>query len=223
MEWQRKPAFLYLRWLEEELSQAACLEGGLSPRQYAAALLQAYLGGAAFPWVAEAAGVTVAELRRWRLEPAFLRVMDDSKARFAVFFLSTLREQDFSPAAYGELAAEFVLLEDSLKVRVRTELYDSLRTTAARVWSRRVRGQSQEMGELAQFHRLTAFFAMLEPLWPGPAGPRLAREFLPLARAVGWPLAEAGMPLLAPPGREEVLAALLPVLKQLAAKVAAAH
>ncbi len=229
MGWTREPTFLYQRWLEAELPRAAAQQQTLSPRQVAAALLQGYVGGAPLAWVAQAAGLSLPELCRWRREPAFLKAMDDGKTRFAAFFLEAVRERDFSPGAYAELAAEFALLEDSLKVRIRTRLYADLRFLAARVWSRRERREPQEAAELARFGRLTAFFAALEQSWPGPAGWRLAEEFLPLARAAVWPRRAGegpqppGVAAPSPPSREEVLALLLPRLQRLAAAVGRRH
>jgi hypothetical protein len=87
--------FLYQEWLVEELhryvsSASQPLVKGrpvvLTPRQYGAALLQAYLGKAPLTWVTEIAGVSLKTLTEWRREPEFLLVMDWSKSRFAEFF-----------------------------------------------------------------------------------------------------------------------------------------
>jgi hypothetical protein len=224
------PTFLYLRWVEQQLAEAAETARVLSPRQILAALLQAYLGGATLAWVAQAAGVSLDDLRCWRRDPAFLKAMDDSKAQFAAFFLAALREQEFSLKALGELATEFALLEDSLRVRVRTRLYDDLRSLAGRVWSRHERRQPQEFGEFRRFVRLLAFFTALEQIWPGPLGRRLAEEFLPLAREVAGtdpgtevPELAVGLELLGPLPREEVLAVLQPRLQKLARSAGLTH
>ncbi len=222
MEWPEDSPFLYQQWLETELGRYARHPGGLSPRQYAAALLQAYLGSATLAWVAQAAGVSLAELKTWRRDPAFLKAMDDCKARFAVYCREILLNQIFSPGVLATVAAEFALLEDSLKVRIRTRLYDDLRTVAGRVWSRQARRQPQEAAEVARFGRLVRFFTALEQAWPGPLGRRLWEEYLPLARSVGEAgPAMGGVPT--PPSREEALTALLPRLQKLSSAAGLVH
>lgn len=160
----------------------------MPPRQYAAALTQAYLGKASLAWIAEQTAIPLEELRRWRHEPEFLLVMDWSKAFFADAFREHLLLNDYSLAQYNDIAAEVALLEESVRVMVRVFLYDRFRATGGRLISKRQNGLPLPDFDLRLFRRLLLFFLALEHHWPGAAARRLNDEFLPLARDVVWPL-----------------------------------
>jgi hypothetical protein len=131
------PHFLYLAWMQQIWRGAVQtadlpMERGrpptLTPRQYGAALLMAYLGGFSLGELAAIAGLDYAILKEWRESPDFLLVMDWSKSRFSQNFQENLLLEDFPWQRYQEIAGEFACLEESLRVRVRTGLYPQLRT-----------------------------------------------------------------------------------------------
>ena len=99
------PMFLYQRWLQARLHDYVnavspqLLQGRqihMTPLQYGAALLQAYLGQASLPWVADVAGVPLETLKEWRRQPEFLLLMDWSKTLFSEFFRENLALNDYS-------------------------------------------------------------------------------------------------------------------------------
>jgi hypothetical protein len=188
--------FLYQRWLAGALDAFAAsreppaLKGRpilLSPRQYAAALMQAYFGPNPLAWIAGIMDLPVQTLQAWRREPGFLLVMDWSKAQFAEFFHETLLVQDFSAGRYFEIAGEAALLEDSLRVRLRIQLYEIFHSLGEKLSSRQRHGLALETYDLTLFRRLFLFFLALEHYWPSPAGRRLKEHSIPLARNVVWP------------------------------------
>jgi len=188
--------FLYLTWLQETwqaYTQAAApptLRGrrlGLTPRQYGAALLMAYVGGFSLKELSALIGEDLTSLEAWRESPDFLLVMDWSKSRFAHYFQETLILEDFSWPAYQEIAGEFASLEESLRIRVRTNLYPQLRQLGERLLSQDRHGLSLDTASFPRFRRLFLFFWALEAFWPSPARPRLRDQLLPLARGLVWP------------------------------------
>ena len=188
--------FLYQRWLAEALNAFAAsieqptLRGRpilLSPRQYGAALMQAYFGRTSLAWIAEVIALPVETLKDWRREPGFLLVMDGSKAQFVEFFKETLLSTDFSWNGYVDLAGEFFLWEDSLRVRLRMALYEIFRPLGEKLGSLHRHGLGLETYDLNLFRRLFLFFLALEQHWPSAAGKRLRQEFIPLARDAVWP------------------------------------
>jgi hypothetical protein len=188
--------FLYQRWLAGALDafvksfEPPELKGRpimLSPRQYAAALTQAYFGRNPLAWIAVIMDLPVETLKAWRREPGFLLVMDWSKAQFAEFFHETLLVQDFSPGRYFEVAGEAALLEDSLRVRLRMQLYEIFQPLGEKLSSRHRHGLALDRYDLTLFRRLFLFFLALEHYWPSPAGQRLREQGIPLARDVVWP------------------------------------
>jgi hypothetical protein len=213
--------FLYQTWLAGALTaftaahQQPTLQGRpilLSPRQYGAALLQAYFGRNSLAWIAEVADLPVATLADWRREPGFLLVMDGSKAQFAEFFKETLVLTDFPWNGYVDIAGEFSLLEDSLRVRVRLALYEIFGSLAEKLLSHHRHGLALDTYDLSLFRPLFLFFLALEHYWPSAAGQRLRQQFIPLARAAVWPALELPWP-------EEVLTTdqervSLPALRQ---------
>jgi len=191
-----EPVFLYRIWLTGAMQAFVTslapltLKGRpimLSPRQYAAALMQAYFGGNPLSWIAEILGVSLETLKAWRREPGFLLIMDWSKVQFAEFFRETLSSTDFHPSSYFDIAGEFALLEDSLKVRLRMQLNEIFRPVGERLASRHRHGLALDTYDLALFRRLLLFFLALELYWPSPAAKRFRQRFIPLAREVVWP------------------------------------
>jgi hypothetical protein len=190
------PHFLYLTWLQEtwqaytQATVPPTLRGRslrLTPRQYGAALLMAYLGGFSLKELSALAGADLASLEDWRESPEFLLVMDWSKSRFAHYFPETLSLEDFPWPAYQEIAGEFACLEESLRIRVRTNLYPQLRQLGERLLSQDRHGLSLDTASFPRFRRLFLFFWALEAFWPSPARPRLRDQLLPLARELVWP------------------------------------
>lgn len=192
-----KRLFLYREWLQQKLDEYVHaprppqLRGRditMSPRQYGGALMQAYLGKASLAWIAEQTGISLETLRRWRHEPEFLLLMDWSKSLFAAASLETLVLHDYSLAQYHDLAAEFALLDESLRVMTRVPLYDRFKRTGVALISKYENGIPLPDFDLQLFRRLFLFFLALEHHWPGAASRRLREEFIPLARDVVWPL-----------------------------------
>ena len=188
--------FLYQKWLAGALKSFVTSFdqpnlGGrpilLSPRQYGAALLQAYFGRTSLTWMAEILDLPVETLKEWRRQPGFLLVMDGSKAQFAEFFKETLTLTDFFWNAYVDIAGEFSLLEDSLRVRLRMALYEIFRPLGEKLSSQRRHGLSMNTYDLNLFRRLFLFFLALEHYWPSRGGKRLRQQLMPLARDVVWP------------------------------------
>jgi hypothetical protein len=160
----------------------------MTPRQYGAALMQAYLGKTSLAWIAEQTGISFETLRRWRREPEFLLLMDWSKSLFAAAFHETLVLEDYPLGQCHDLAAEFALLDESLRVMARVPLYHRFKSTGAALISKRENGIPLPDFDLRLFRRLFLFFLALEHHWPGAASRRLHGEFIPLARDVIWPL-----------------------------------
>ncbi len=192
-----KRLFFYQEWLRQSVEAYVHAPGPtqirgrdvtMSPRQYAAALMQAYLGKASLAWIAEQAGIPLEELRRWRYEPEFLLVMDWSKSLFADAFRESLLLNDYSLAQYHDIAAEFSLLDESVRVMARVPLYERFKATGSRLISKHQNSLPLPDFDLRLFRRLLLFFLALEYHWPGAAARRLNDEFLPLARDVVWPL-----------------------------------
>ena len=187
--------FLYLNWLQEtwqaytQATLPPTLRGRrlrLTPQQYGAALLMEYVGGFSLKELSAVAGVGLAVLEGWRESPEFLLVMDWSKTRFAHYFPETLSLEDFPQPAYQEIAGEFACLEESLRIRVRTNLYPQLRQLGERLLSQDRHGLSLDTASFPRFRRLFLFFWALEAFWPSPARPRLRDQLLPLARELVW-------------------------------------
>lgn len=188
--------FLYQRWLCDTLrgfvmsANPPHLKGRpiiMSPRQYSAALMQAYFGQFSLGWISEVSGIPLEFLQSWRRETEFLLVMDWSKAVFAQNFRELLQLNDYSVIQYHEIAAEYSLLEHSLRVAIRTRLYEEFLELGISLLSRQRGGQKFARSDLTLFHRLLLFFLALEHYWPSPAATRLREQFLPLAQEVVWP------------------------------------
>lgn len=95
---------------------------------------------------------------------------------------------DFTAAEVNDLTAEFATLEDSLRIRARTRLYQTFRNLGERLLTRSESGIGLEGADLIRFRRLFAFFWILEHCyWRSPARRHLEEKFTPLAQEVVWP------------------------------------
>lgn len=192
-----EPLFLYQRWVRKTLkdyvtsTSPSKLKGriiSMSPHQYAAALMQAYFGKASLGWISEITGIPLEYIQNWRKKLEFLLVMDWSKSIFSETFQQTLILNDYSVAQYHEISAEFSILEESLRVAVRVQLYIRFKTLAEKLISSNKHGLKLEMHDLNLFRRLFLFFLALEHHWPSAARNPIQEKFLPFAKEVAWPL-----------------------------------
>lgn len=188
--------FLYQRWIQKTLNNYVTgqippkLKGRtivMSPLQYGAVLMQAYFGKASLEWISEITGVTIECLRNWRSEIRFLMAMDWCKSVFSEYFQETLISNDYTVVEYHEIAAEFALLEDSLQVAVRAQLYKRLKNLREKLSKQNQHGIKIENYDLYLFRRLFLFFLALEYHQPSPAVTRIQNQLLPLAKDVVWP------------------------------------
>jgi len=102
-------------------------------------------------------------------------------------FRETLLLHDFSLPRCGAVAGEFCLLEDSLRVRLRVQLYEIFYPLGEKLRRRHRQGLPLEAYDLAIFRRLFLFFLCLEHYWPSPLGKVMRDKFIPLSREVVWP------------------------------------
>jgi hypothetical protein len=192
-----EPIFFYQQWLGQRLYEyvhvprAQKLRGRkivMTPRQYAAALMQAYFGKASLTWIAEHVGIPVQLLQQWRKEPQFLLIMDWSKSLFSKKFQEKLILNDYSMAQYYFMAAEISLLEESLRLIVRMPLNRSFVKIGQSLMSRHQNDLDLNNYDLRLFRRLFLFFLALEAHWPGESCHCVNKDFLTLAKHVVWPL-----------------------------------
>lgn len=189
--------FPYQRWLNQRIeeyvrsSRPPRLRGravAMTPEQYGAALMQAYLGKASLAWIAEQTGIPLQRLRWWRQQPEFLLVMDWSKAIFASSLQEMLFLNDYTVAQYHHITGEISLLEESVRVTVRVPTYKRFKKLGERLISRHQNDLALSDYDLRLFRRLFLFFLALEHHWPSAASRRIHEDFLPLAKHVVWPL-----------------------------------
>ena len=192
-----EPTFLYQQWLGQRLHEyvheprAQKLRGRkivVTPRQYAAALMQAYFGRASLSWIAEHVGIPVQLLRQWRQEPQFLLIMDWSKSIFSNAIQENLILNDYSMAQYYSMAAEISLLEESLRLTVRMPLNQHFVKLGRSLMSGYQNDLDLNNYDLRLFRRLFLFFLSLEAHWPGKSCRCMNEDFVTLAKHVVWPL-----------------------------------
>lgn len=192
-----EPAFFYQQWLGQRLHEyvhvprAHKLRGRkivMTPRQYAAALMQAYFGRASLTWIAEHVGIPVQLLLQWRNELDFLLIMDWSKSLFSKEFQEKLILNDYSMAQYYFMAAEISLLEESLRLIIRMPLNRRFVKIGRFLMSRHQNDLDLNNYDLRLFRRLFLFFLALEAHWPGESCRCINKEFVTLARHVVWPV-----------------------------------
>lgn len=192
-----EPVFLYQQWLRERILEyltISCppqLEGRIitmTPRQYGTALMQAYLGKFSMDWVGIHTSVKIEELQNWRKETEYLLITDWSKALFSSKFKEDIILRDYDIKSYHEIGAEFSVLEESLRVRIRIPLYHHFKKLGQKMLSHHKYNITIDCYDLNLFRRLFLFFYTLEYHWPSPARNRIYEEFSPMAKNIVWPL-----------------------------------
>lgn len=192
-----EPLFLYQRWLRKALKEYVTstspleLRGRLvvmPPRQYAAALMQAYFGKASLGWISETTGIPLESLQEWRTELKFLLLMDWSKSVFSEIFQQKLSSNDYSMVQYHCITGELWMLDESLQIVVRVRLYERLKILLERLSSCNRYGIRMETDDLNVFRRLLLFFLALEHHCPNALQNRIQEKFLPFAKEVVWPI-----------------------------------
>lgn len=192
-----KQIFLYQQWLGQKLHEYA--HGPQPPQlrgrkivmpigQYGAALMKAYIGGTSLNWIAEQVGIPVKRIKKWRQDLQFLLVMDWSKSIFSDMFKEKLVLNDYSVAQYYTIAAETSLLEKSLRLSVRSQLYRRFAQLGQRLVSQHQNDIDFNTYDVRLFRRLFLFFLCLEHHWPSKARKQIKEDFLPLTKDVVWPI-----------------------------------
>jgi len=191
--------FLYQQWLHQRLneyvksSRPPKLHGReviMPPKQYGAALMQAYLGNASLAWIAECTEIPLSLLRQWRQEADFLLIMDWSKSIFAADFQEKLVLTDYSAVQCYYISAEVSLLENSLRVTIRSPLYRYFAELGKRLISRNKNNLDLSTYDIRLFYRFFLFFLSLEHHWPSQAGHTINEDFIPLVKNVIQPFLE---------------------------------
>ena len=191
-----RPLFLYERWLQDRIFEyltISCpprLKGRIltmKPKEYGAVLLQAYHGGVNLERIAELTGLMLEQLVKWRKQPEFLLAMDWSKNSFSSSFRETILLKDFTASQYHEIAAEFSLLEESLRVSARVPLYHRLKSVGQRLLSKKMYDLQMDSYDMVVFKRLFSFFLALEFHWPSPASRKVEGDYMVLAKDAVWP------------------------------------
>jgi len=159
----------------------------LTPREYGAVLLQAYLGKVNLKQIADFGKLRTGQLVEWRRQPEFLLAMDWSKDAFSKEFQETIILNDYTVTEYHEIAAEFSLLEESLRVSTRIPLYHRFKSLGQKLISKKKYNLEMDRYDLVLFKRLFAFFYSLEHHWPSPASRRIEEDFKPFAEDTVWP------------------------------------
>ncbi len=191
-----EPTFLYERWVKKKMFEyltISCppqLKGRivtLSPKQYGGVLLQAYVGRVSIEEIASFISLKPEKLYQWRKEPEFMLASDWNKCLFASEFTESMVLKDYSMTEYHEIAGEFSILEESLRVSARIPLFHRFRMLGQRLLSKVRYGIEMDRYDMVVFKRLFAFFLALEYHWPSPASKRIKKDFMPLAEKVIWP------------------------------------
>ena len=165
----------------------------LSPREYGAVLLQAYLGRVNLKQVADFCRLEATQISEWRKQPEFLLAMDWSKGAFCKEFQELMVLNDYTATQYHEIAAEFSLLEESLRITIRIPLYHRFKMLGQKLISKREHNLEMDYYDLTLFKRLFSFFYALEYHWPSPASKRIKEDFKPFAESTVWPAVGQGV------------------------------
>lgn len=186
--------FLGPRWIGEALQRyrerppLATVKGKpivFSEREYAAALLHIYMGkGLNLSEIAELSRISMEHLSFQRNQIDFMALVDYLKTRFTAWYREILVIEEFSPAEYGAVSEEFLLLDDMVQTQTRVPLLTQLRQIGLSLESKMKASMPPDTYELRVFKHLLFFFCSVDRLRANAGHLIIEETLMPIARSV---------------------------------------
>jgi len=186
--------FLGNRWIEDRLSEyrkgnrkLSFLKGKgvvFPERQFAAALMHLYVGTFSLAEIARMCSLTPAELDFLRTQIDFVMLVDALKISFAKHFRNNLILNEYKPAEYIFIAAEYAAFEELTRNQIRFPLFRRMKELANSISDKVKFDIPVDLYDLKSFKKLFSFFVFEESFLPDLSKPlfhylkRVAKEIV---------------------------------------------
>lgn len=189
-----EPVFLGYRWIENCISEyrkgnrkLVSLKGRevmFPVRHFAAALMHLYVGTFSLAEIARMCSLAPAEIRFLRTQIDFMMLADALKVSFTGYFRDNLILNEYRPAEYASIAAEYAVFEELARNQIRVPLFRRMKELANSISDKVEFDLLVEPYDLKSFKKLYNFFVFEESFLPSLSKPsfnhlkRVAKEIV---------------------------------------------
>jgi len=152
---------------------------------FAAALLHIYLGKLSLEAIAALAGVLQEELIFQRTQVDFMTLVDRLRIRFTKYFRERLTANEYTPAQYAAMAAEYAAFDEMTRNQIRVPLFRDMKALAQSIAAKTEHNLPIDLANLRGFQKLFSFFVFERSFLPGLARPA-GRELSRIAEEIVW-------------------------------------
>jgi hypothetical protein len=160
--------FLGQRWIQKRISEYSKERKAIASLRdrtvtfpaelYLAGLMHIYTGTLSLAEIAKAAGVPLKEFKHWRTQLDFMLLVDAAKVDFSDYFREKLLLNEFEPAEYRSIAAEYSLFDEQVRTQIRTPLFQKMKHLANSISNYNKVKLKIDRSDLRTFKKLYSFF-----------------------------------------------------------------
>ncbi|MFH1672792.1 MAG: hypothetical protein ABIF87_05140 [Pseudomonadota bacterium] len=160
--------FLGQRWIQKRISEYSKERKAIASLRdrtvafpaelYLAGLMHIYTGTLSLAEIAKAAGVPLKEFKHWRTQLDFMVLVDAAKVDFSDYFRENLLLNEFEPAEYRSIAAEYSLFDEQVRTQIRTPLFQKMKHLANSISNYNKVKLKIDRSDLRTFKKLYSFF-----------------------------------------------------------------
>jgi hypothetical protein len=190
-----EPVFLGHKWIQNSIleyrrgkSKLASLKGRgviFPERHFAVALMHLYVGTFTLAEIAEMCSLSPAELGFLHTQIDFMMLVDTLKMSFTRYFRDKLILNEYGPAEYASIAAEYAAFEELVRNQIRLPSFRRMKALATSISDKVEFNLSVDLYDLQTFKKLFSFFVFEESFLPAlskPSFPHLRR----VAKEIVW-------------------------------------
>ena len=190
-----EPVFLGHRWIQNSISEyrrgnskLAALKGRaviFPQKHFAAALIHLYVGTFSLAEIADMVSVTRAELGFLRTQIDFMILVDALKVSFTRYFRDKLILNEYGPAEYASIAAEYAAFEELARNQIRLPLFRRMKALATSISDKVEFDLSVDPYDLRTFKKLFSFFVFEQSFLSALSKPSF-RDLKRVAQEIVW-------------------------------------
>ncbi len=156
-----------------------------SERYFAAALMHLYVGVFSLVEIARMCSLTPAELGYLRTQMDFMILVDALKVAFTGHFRDKLILNEYRPAEYATIAAEYATFEELARNQIRLPLFRRMKALATSISDKVKFDLSVDLYDLQTFKKLFSFFVFEESFLPALSKPSF-QDLKRVAKEIVW-------------------------------------
>jgi hypothetical protein len=188
--------FLGQTWLQERMVEYAKEHKGFAvlknkaivfpPELYLAALMHIYTGTLSLAEIAKAAGVPLKEFQFWRTQIDFMILVDAAKVEFTSYFRDNLLINEYKPAQYRSIAAEYSLFDEQVRTQIRAPLFHQMKHLANSISNYHKVKLKIDRSDLRTFKKLYSFFMFEKHFLPITYSEPMNNQLDLVAKEIVW-------------------------------------